>query len=180
MATSNSDSIAERVRFWEEQDKINQELIPRVIRQNELLTKHIAEHDTLPEVAVNTISEALAEARTEQRQQYEAALDGARTELAEQAQANFQKALDDFRTALSDAKTELGEQTHTSLAQASEHLQTAMEVHRTELNEQAQSSVTEGMENLREESRTIRHVLIGITSGAGAVCIATLIVGLLT
>ena len=34
MATSNSDSIAERVRFWEEQDKINQELIPRVIRQN--------------------------------------------------------------------------------------------------------------------------------------------------
>ena len=59
MTTSNSDSITERIRFWEEQDKINQELIPRVIRQNQLLTKHIAEHDTLPEVAVNTISEPL-------------------------------------------------------------------------------------------------------------------------
>ena len=53
MTTSSSDSIAEKVRFWEEQDKINQELIPRVIRQNELLTKHIAEHDSLPEVAGN-------------------------------------------------------------------------------------------------------------------------------
>ena len=115
MATSNSDSIAERVRFWEEQDKINQELIPRVIRQNELLTKHIAEHDNLPEVAGNAISQALAEGRMEQRQQYEAALDGARTELAEQAQANFQKALENFRAALSEAKAELSEQTQTSL-----------------------------------------------------------------
>ena len=60
-------SIAERVRFWEEQDKINQELIPRVIRQNELLTKHIAEHDSLPELAGNAISQALAGAREEQR-----------------------------------------------------------------------------------------------------------------
>ncbi len=60
-------SIAERVRFWEEQDKINQELIPRVIRQNELLTKHIAEHDSLPEVAGKAISQALAGAREEQR-----------------------------------------------------------------------------------------------------------------
>ena len=75
-------SIEERVRFWEEQDRINQELIPRVIRQNELLTKHIAEHDSLPEVAGNAISQALAGAREEQRQQYEAALDAARKELA--------------------------------------------------------------------------------------------------
>ncbi len=41
-------SIADRVRFWEEQDKINQELIPRVIRQHELLTGHIADHVNLP------------------------------------------------------------------------------------------------------------------------------------
>ena len=70
-------SIAERVRFWEEQDKINQELIPRVIRQNELLTKHIAEHDSLPEVAGRAISEALAGAKEEQQRQYEAALEQA-------------------------------------------------------------------------------------------------------
>ena len=74
MATSRSDSIADRVRFWEEQDKINQELIPRVIRQNELLVKHIAEHDSLPEVAGKAISEALTSARAEHRQQYDAAL----------------------------------------------------------------------------------------------------------
>ena len=42
MTTPDSTPIADRVRFWEEQDKINQELIPRVIRQHELLTAHIA------------------------------------------------------------------------------------------------------------------------------------------
>ncbi len=95
MATSDSDSIpiAEKVRFWEEQDKINQELIPRVIRQNELLTQHIADHENLPEVVGNAISQALAGAREEQRQQYEAALDAAKTELNEQAQASLNQAL---------------------------------------------------------------------------------------
>ena len=66
-------AIADRVRFWEEQDKINQELIPRVLRLNELLAKHVAEHDSLPEVAGNVLSQALAVAREERRQQYEAA-----------------------------------------------------------------------------------------------------------
>ena len=50
----NSPNIA----VWEEQDKINQELIPRVIRQNELLTGHIADHENLPLVAGNAIREA--------------------------------------------------------------------------------------------------------------------------
>ena len=67
-------SMAERVRFWEEQDKINQELIPRVICQNELLTNHIAEHESLPELAGNAINQALAEAREERRQQHELAV----------------------------------------------------------------------------------------------------------
>ena len=180
MTTSNSDSIAERVRFWEEQDMINQELIPRVIRQNELLTKHIAEHDNLPEVAANFISQALAEAGAEQRKQYESALDRAKMELAERAQANFQKALDVLHTALSDAKAELSESTRTSLTQASEQLQTAMAVQKTDLNEQARAGLTQGLATLREESCTMRNVLISITSGAGVICIATLIVGILT
>ena len=38
--------IAEKVRFWEEQDRINRELIPRVIKQHELLTTHIEGHET--------------------------------------------------------------------------------------------------------------------------------------
>ena len=38
--------IAEKVRFWEEQDRINRELIPRVIKQHELLTAHVEGHET--------------------------------------------------------------------------------------------------------------------------------------
>ena len=90
-------SIAERVRFWEEQDKINQELIPRVIRQNELLTKHIAEHDSLPELAGNAISQALAGAREELQQHYEAALDAAKKESAEQFRASLDQTLASLR-----------------------------------------------------------------------------------
>ena len=72
--TEDAPRIAERVKFWEEQDRINQELIPRVIRQNELLTGHIADHENLPLIAGNAISEALAEAREEQSQHHQAAL----------------------------------------------------------------------------------------------------------
>ena len=66
--------IAERVKFWEEQDRINQTLIPRVIRQHELLTAHIADHENLPLVAGNAISEALAQAREEQQQRFDTAI----------------------------------------------------------------------------------------------------------
>ena len=173
-------TIAERVSFWEEQDKINQELIPRVIRQNELLTEHIAEHDSLPEVAGNAISQALAGAREEQRQQYEAALNAANIELGEQTQAKLQNTLDDFQMMLSDAKAQLSEQTQESITQALEQLQTAMATHRTELNEQAQAGLNQGLATLREESRRTRKMLIVIASGAGIICVAALIVSLLT
>lgn len=94
MTTPDSTPIADRVRFWEEQDKINQELIPRVIRQNELLTGHITDHENLPLIAGNAISEALAEARKEQQRHYDAALEVANRELQQQydeAQANFDR-----------------------------------------------------------------------------------------
>ena len=45
--------IADKVRFWEEQDRINRELIPRVLKQNELLSAHVASHE---EVRVQTIT----------------------------------------------------------------------------------------------------------------------------
>ena len=173
-------SIGDRVKFWEEQDKINQELIPRVIRQNELLTKHIGEHDNLPEVAGNAISQALARAREEQRQQYEAALDAAKTELGEQTQTTIQKALDDMQTALTDAKAEISEQTQTSLAQSVKQLQAALTTHKTELNEQTQSGLNQALAALREESRKTRNLLIGIAAGSGAIAIAAIIVAILT
>ena len=78
-----------KVRFWEEQDRINQELIPRVIRQNELLTQHIAEHDNLQQILSDTIQKALAE----QAQQYESALDTAQKQLSETHDQITQKAL---------------------------------------------------------------------------------------
>lgn len=77
-------NIAERVQFWEEQDTINQELIPRVIRQHELLTSHIADHENLPLIAGNAIGEALAQARQEQREQHEEALAQVKAEAEEQ------------------------------------------------------------------------------------------------
>ncbi len=82
-------SIGEKVRFWEEQDRINQELIPRVIRQNELLTQHIAEHDNLQQIFSDTMQKALSE----QAQQYESALDTAQKQLNETHEQITQKAL---------------------------------------------------------------------------------------
>ena len=57
--TQQPPGIAEKVRFWEEQDRINETLIPRVIRQHELLTKHIEEHDDLPELFRRQLADAL-------------------------------------------------------------------------------------------------------------------------
>ncbi len=65
--------IAEKVKFWSEQDRINQALIPRVIRQGELLTKHIAEHDDLPQLLNTVVSDALAK----QSRAFEVALEKA-------------------------------------------------------------------------------------------------------
>ena len=59
--TQQPPGIAERVRFWEEQDRINQVLIPKVLRQHELLTKHIEEHDDLPELFRRQLADALEE-----------------------------------------------------------------------------------------------------------------------
>ena len=84
MTTPDSTPIADRVRFWEEQDEINQELIPRVIRQHELLTAHIADHENLPLITGNAISEVLAEAREEQQRHYDAALEAVRQKQQQQ------------------------------------------------------------------------------------------------
>ena len=199
-------SIGDRVKFWEEQHKINQVLIPRVIRQSELLTKHIGEHDNLPQVAGNAISQALTGARDEQRQQYEAALDAAKTELREQTktsltqaleqlkaalathaselnkqtQATLQKALDDIQMALTASKTEISEQAQTSLAQTTEQLQAALTTHKGELSEQAQSGLDQALTALREESRKARNLLVGIASGSCAIGIVAIIVAVLT
>ena len=159
LENGSKESIAERVRFWEEQDKINQALIPRVIRQNELLTKHIAEHDNLPEVAGRAISQALAEAREEQRGHYEAALEAAERKIAETAQATNQ--------ALADAREEQREQYETALAAA-----------KRELAENAQTSLNQALGAMKQEIRRTRNVLIAIAAGTAIIGVAALIVSL--
>ena len=114
MTTADSEDtlpIADKVRFWEEQDKINQELIPRVIRQHELLTTHIADHENLPLVAANAISEALTEALQQQQEQHEAALAEVKAESEEQRRQH--------QTELEAAKTEREAQTQQHADEAS-------------------------------------------------------------
>lgn len=67
----NAVPISERVRFWEEQDRINKELIPRVIRQHELLTRHIAEHESLPEVVAKAVHDAVTAAKEQQKHEFD-------------------------------------------------------------------------------------------------------------
>ena len=57
---SDRPGIAERVRFWEEQDRINRELIPRVLKQNELLSAHVASHEEV-RVQATTMSARMDE-----------------------------------------------------------------------------------------------------------------------
>ena len=84
--------ISEKVRFWEEQDKINQELIPRVIRQHELLTRHIGEHESLPEVVANALQNAVTAVRKEQRREFDAEVTRITAAMEAQAEAAVQKA----------------------------------------------------------------------------------------
>ncbi len=87
VTTRDRESIQDKVRFWEEQDKINQELIPRVIRQNELLSAHVADHDNLPALAANAASEALRTAREGDNHRYEQALAAAKQDLIRESVA---------------------------------------------------------------------------------------------
>lgn len=66
--TQDTPKIGEKVRFWEEQDRINQELIPRVIKQHELFTAHVQGHEDVQVrmAAMDArISEAVDEAVTQ-------------------------------------------------------------------------------------------------------------------
>ena len=173
MTTPDSTPIADRVRFWEEQDKINQELIPRVIRQHELLTAHIADHENLPLIAGNAISEALAGAREEQQKHYDAALEAARQELQQQyadtLEAARQEQQQQYDAALEAAKQEQQQQ-----------YDTALDTAKTAINNEAQANLNRAVTTLNQEWRKTRNILIGITVVSGAVAIAAIIVAILT
>ena len=173
MTTPDSTPIADRVRFWEEQDKINQELIPRVIRQHELLTAHIADHENLPLVAGSAISEALAEAREEQRRHYDSALEAAKQELQQQYDAAMEAVKQEqqqlYDAALEAAKLEQQQQYNASL-----------ETTKTAINSEAQSNLDRAVATLGQEWRKTRNILTGITAASGAIAVAAIIVAILT
>ena len=172
----DSPNIAERVKFWEEQDKINQELIPRVIRQNELLTSHIADHENLPLVAGNAISEALAETRQQQQAQHEAEMAELRAEAEEQRRQHaveLQEAQEERRLqaeALADAKAVAEEQVRQHDAQLA-----AAKSEREEQSRQHSTEVT----TLQEQLRQAKIQLMMAAGGAVVIAIAGVVIGIL-
>ena len=157
--TEDAPRIAERVKFWEEQDRINQELIPRVIRQHELLTGHIADHENLPLVAGNAISEALAEAREEQSQQ----LAAARAEREEQGRQH--------EAELASAHAEREEQNRRHEAELA-----ATKAEREEQDRQYQASLAA----LQGQTLKVRNLVIRVSAGAAVISIAGIVVAILS
>lgn len=75
--------IAERVKFWQEQDRINHELIPRVIKNHELLAKHVESHedgDSLARSQIEALETRMAQGDEAARGKIEA-LEGRVAEL---------------------------------------------------------------------------------------------------
>ena len=64
----NEPSIAERVQFWQEQDRINRELIPRVLKEHELLTRHIETHENGDQLARSRIQSLEEKLSSRQRE----------------------------------------------------------------------------------------------------------------
>lgn len=90
---ANSDGqpipIAERVQFWQEQDRLNQALIPRVIAQGKLLSQHIVEHDDLPRI----VSDAARSALSQQSQRFTHQVAELSAEYADQLRATADDAI---------------------------------------------------------------------------------------
>ena len=167
--------ISERVKFWEEQDKINQELIPRVIRQHEILASHIADHENLPLIAGNAIREALVEARQQQQAQHDAEMAELRAEAEEQRRQH--------ESELQAAKVERQQQAEALAEVKAEHEEQARK-HQAELaaakserEEQRRQYSTE-VATLQEQLRKAKTLLIGVASGAAVISIVSLVVGI--
>ena len=82
--------IAEKVRFWEEQDRINHELIPRVIKQHELFTAHVQGHEDV-QVRMAAMDARISEAVDEAVKQAVAVSDKKIKALEEQVAATVEE-----------------------------------------------------------------------------------------
>ena len=157
MTQQTPESISERVRFWEEQDRINQELIPRVIRQSELLTGHIADHENLPLVAANAIRESMVEVREEQQRHYESALEAAVADLGRAHDGALKQAI----------------------AEQERLFETRLEATTGALNDQFQTAISGGLQELAQERRKTRQLLAMMALSSASIAIVAIVAGLL-
>ncbi len=160
-------NIAERVAFWEEQDRINQELIPRVIQQSEVLTGHIKNHDNLQTAAVKMVRETVEESESRINQQLQEAQE--ERQLGEQhlrqATEERQAAEEQLRQATEERQTQAA-QWEAIAAERRQHqkeLEAAAE-EREEMKRQ-HSEETAGM---RRHSRRMTVIAIAAVTLAGA------------
>ena len=89
--TEDTPKIGEKVRFWEEQDRINHELIPRVIKQHELFTAHVQGHEDA-QVRLAAMDARISEAVGEAVKQAVAASDKKIKALEEQVAETAEEA----------------------------------------------------------------------------------------
>ena len=153
-------SIADRVRFWEEQDKINQVLIPRVIKQAELLTAHIGEHESLPEMVSRAIAAALQEALAEQEGKYQSA-------LAEQSR-QYQVAL------------EAQERQYQAALEAQERqYQAALEAQERQYAAKLSEAIAKASDIVEKRAVKVRILLVGLAGAGVATGLGSLLLNLL-
>lgn len=121
--------IADKVRFWEEQDRINRELIPRVLKQNELLSAHVASHEEvrLQTTSLNSRLDELAE----QHQKAMAELE----ERTDTSIASANSRIDEMAEQHQKAMAELEERTDTSIASANSRIDEMAERHQRAMAE---------------------------------------------
>ena len=167
--------IAERVAFWEEQDRINQELIPRVIQQSEVLTGHIKNHENLQATAVKMVMEAMEETESRINQQLQAAQE--ERQIAEQhlqrATAERQAAEEQLRLTTEERQAQAA-QLESVVEERKQHqkeLQAAA-AEREEMKEQHAGEVT----SLKGHSRKMTVIATAaVTLAAAAIVLSVLL-----
>lgn len=159
--------IAERVKFWEEQDRINQELIPRVIQQSEILTGHIKNHDDLQTAAVKMVRGAVEESESRINQQLQAAQE--ERQIAEQylrqATEERQAAEEHLRQATEERQTQAAQ--WEAIAEERRQHQKELEAAAAE-REEMKRQHSEETAGMRRNSRRMTVIAIAAVTLAGA------------
>ena len=165
--------IAEKVQFWQEQDRINQALIPRVVRQSELLSQHVGEHENLPLVAAQAVSEALKQAREEA----DAILREAKTEREEQASLLETFAVErEQQAAQYQAEREELQKQHEARREEQTQLLEDSKTERHEQNAQHQNEMTA----LTKKGNQMRNLALGSASVATITSLVAILLAILT